>query len=296
MELYLEHHKSKDSNCYADVMKEWADRHKLSKLDRFRLAYFFAITYCNVSAIALFLSEREIASGPERWAKYHKDKLMFVSDRKYVAWGERFEKSLRFYVDNLRNGHPILQAPCIDFNQYEKEVEKWYYFGRFSAFLFLESYGILTNTPYRGGAIPWRHGDTATSGILNLFGYDQEAAEFDHSGRLMVPIDSMDRMLEEVTNEVMNAGGDGDVSKIETTLCSFRKFFKGSRYEGYYTDRDLEELNWFTAHRPDLKSLTDELFQIRADILPHEYLGELNGWTGIRTELKRQTREYYEAI
>jgi len=72
-------------------------------------------------------------------------------------------------------------------------------------------------------------------------------------------------------------------------LCAYRKFFKGSRYNGYYLDRMLEEVIYMKKYYPNV---SEQIFEIRKRNFDKKYLGELNGWNGIRKECKKLYRDY----
>ena len=65
-------------------------------------------------------------------------------------------------------------------------------------------------------------------------------------------------------------------------LYFFRKLFKGSRYLGYYADRQLVEcLN--TAEHVQ-KECGIDIWDYRQRTTPTEFRGEVGGWDGIRKE------------
>jgi hypothetical protein len=68
---------------------------------------------------------------------------------------------------------------------------------------------------------------------------------------------------------------------VESTLCAFRKFFKSTRYVGYYADRMLEECKATEEFMP--KGV--DIWELREKTVPERYRGEVNGWNGIRKEL-----------
>lgn len=283
MEEFCAYHRDGDGECNAILLKEYADAHGLTAKDRFDLAYFFSITYCCESGIIL-LGNRVNLNAAELKAD-----MIFQSDRKYVKMRDNFirltdqwKRGLRSYDTGRWFKDGVLQL-----ERAIKDVEKWYMFGRFSAFLFLETYATLMNAPVTNTTIDWEHGDTATSGLLNLFGHDEFATDFDRKGVLQVPVDKMDGYLRKTAENVKLSGGDPNTTKIETSLCAYRKFYKGTRYNGYYLDRMLEELVWYQRERPSYIRLTEELFNIRKTVFDGDLLGELHGWDGIRKENKK---------
>ena len=293
MEEFVQYHRDGDGECNAILLKKYSQKHKLNIRDCFNLAFFFSITYCCESGIILFLNRDSILYGKVNCAQLKKD-MIFQSDRKYVKMKNRFEKLLLFWEKHLtqydfsrwfRDGALFLETAV-------RDVEKWYMFGRFSAFLFLETFATMIDASVSNTTINWIEGDTATSGLLNLFGDDAEASYFDQKGVLTVPVDKMDARLHKVISEVKRTGGDANTTKIETSLCAYRKFYKGTRYNGFYLDRMLEELIWYQENKPQYANLTSELFSMRQQCFPEQMLGEKHGWDGIRKEEKKMYREY----
>ena len=282
------YHRDGDGECNAKLLTEYANRHELSDDERFHLAFFFSITYCCESGIILFKNRGRILSG-ELTAETLKQDMVFQSDRKYIKMGNRFKDLLELWKTTITsyNNSKWFANGVLDLQEAIKDVENWYMFGRFSAFLFLESYATMIGVAVSNTTIDWKNGDTATSGLLNLYGDDALADEFDRSGVLKVPVDKMDARLSNLAKNVEKTGGDTDTTKLETSLCAYRKFYKGSRYNGYYLDRMLEELVWYQRLKPEYSDLTSELYGIRRALFPDEMLGELHGWTGIRKENKK---------
>ena len=281
---FCAYHRDGDGECNSVVLRDWADSHGLSLEQRWKLAYAFAITYNVVSAIVLY-------EHPEKWADAEslKHKIVFQSDRKYVRIGDRFKNCLEFYTANLSNPKPILsrwiKGGKLYLDDAIRDVERWYYFGRFSAFLFLEMFIWLTDIPVvNAQTIDWPNGNTATSGLLNLFGYDKLANAFDKTGKLGLPREKMDEMLSKVLQAVRSSGGNANVTVVETSLCAYRKFYKGSRYNGYYLDRMLEELHQLRAEYPEI---VESIIRIRKQHYGAKYLGEIGGWDGIRRDCKK---------
>lgn len=291
VEEFVRYHKEGDGECNTIVLAEWAARHGLNDREKFELAYFFSITYAVESAIVLYLN-REAALNDDAWASEHKEKLIFQSDMRWVKIGERFEQCLAWY---RANGNPddflqrVADKNGIDVPKAVHIIEtEWDRFGRFRAFVFLETYAKLTGTPTFNSQIEWKKGNTATSGILNVYGFDAQADCFDKTGHLKLPCETMDYLLLKLEQEIKKAGGSTNVTEVETSLCAYRKFYKATRYNGYYLDRMLEEIN---VMRGDYPEIISEVLDIRKHKFSPKYLGELGGWNGVRPELKKLYRE-----
>ena len=291
MREFAEYHKNGDGECNNVVLKAWAAKHRLSLQERYELAYYFAITYCVESAIVLFREQADIFPDIKLWVERKKDSIVFQSDRKYVRMRDSFEKcleqfksirSVEGFLGRVSDGTTIILAKAIPY------VENWVMFGRFSAFLFLETFVNLTGIPIENTTISWKQGNTATSGLLNLYGLDDAANEFDKHKRLRVSTKLMDDMLRRTLVYIGKTGGSTNVTEVETSLCAYRKFYKGSRYNGFYLDRMLEEINKMSRQYPEISK---ELIEIRKAHFDEKYLGEIGGWAHVRGWLKKVYRE-----
>lgn len=291
---FVNYHINGDGECNNDVLREYAERHGLSIQDRFDLSYFFSVTYCVQSSVIMFGELKEIIRGPREYAERKKEELLFQSDRKYIKMKDSFERVLVQHREIRKSAGRIIEPgkKKVRLQDAIKEVQRWDLFGRFSAFLFLETFLNMIGAETENATIEWEKGNTATSGLMNVFCYDKEADEFDKTGKINPKIcTNLDRMYRYLEKRIEEAGGDSDTTKVETSLCAYRKFYKGSRYNGYYLDRMLEEINWFSKNKPKYNDFGKEILEIRAEMFNPKYLGEIGGWEGIRKELKKAYKE-----
>lgn len=289
---FVHYHIAGDGECNNVVLRSWAENHGLDLQQKYELAYFFSVTYCVESAIILFENRFELFKDISSWIKANKANLLFQSDRKYVRMRDSFERCIKYFaekissasafVENVSENGKIVLRKAIPY------VSSWEMFGRFSAFLFLETFVELTGIEAENATIVWKDGNTATSGLLNVYGYDKQADDFDKSRRLSLSSEKMNDMLKTLLRFISSSGGDANVTKVETSLCAYRKFYKGSRYNGYYLDRMLEEIILLKDSHPEI---SNELLEIRRKNFNWKYLGEIGGWNGIRRELKKAYKE-----
>ena len=243
----------------------------------------YSLTYSVPTTIVILCKLNELNTNPtEFWQKY-RSKLLFQSDRKYVKMNNRF---INGYFDFKKSGifELLRNKEIIDLAKTVKLIEQCYSFGRFSAFLFLETYGAMFNREFVNNQLDWIDGATVTSGLLNVLGKDKEANIWDKTHQL----DFNPLIFDKFANYLLDKMSIGKkLAILETNLCAYRKLFKGTRYIGYYSDRVLEELYYTIEQFPEHKKELEILFVAREMIIPDKYLGEKHGWTGIRTELKK---------
>lgn len=288
LEEFVNYHNTGDGECNGIVLQVWADKHELSRAEKITLCYFFSITYCVESSIVLFQARDAIFKNPQAWAEANKNRIIFQSDRKYIKMKNSFQRCLEFWRDNRKEIQKISTVSEIDLNKWIGEVEKWPLFGRFSAYLYLETVAWLLDVPVINAEMEWENGATATSGLLHIYGYDKLADDYDKTRKLRFSHAQMEVMAAPVLKAIAAANGDNNITKVETSLCAYRKFFKGTRYNGYYLDRMLEEI---LTMRHDFPEISNELTTIRCRLFPAEYLGEIGGWTGIRKDMKKKYKE-----
>lgn len=290
MNDFLLYHREGDGECNGELLQEYCRMHNFTEPERLMLAYFYSVTYCCASAAFLFWHVDDIRKDPEGFAKANKNRIIFQSDRKYIKMRDCFEQTLIFFRDNEKMicSRTLLSCAESNFNLCIGKVSGWPQFGRFSAFLMLETVCMVLGASLDSGTIVWKDGNTATSGLLNLYGADKAADAFD-KGRYKPIQRELDALFKDLVSRIRNYGGEPNTAKVETSLCAYRKFYKGSRYNGYYLDRILAELNELKRELPEI---CDEMFSARARIFDADMLGEISGWEGIRPlEKKRYLSE-----
>lgn len=297
LEEFVRYHNGCDGECNGILLKAWADLKGLSCADRFDLAFFYSTVYNIPSAIFMLRELDRIAEDPEGWCARNRPLLIFQSDRRYMRCNNALERTLKHFSDKLAGGEEFVQATVkggrIDTEMAIRLCQEWPNFGRFGAYLFTETLTYLMHLESANAPrFDFRNGATATSGVMNVFGFDAEADEFDRRKRIPgnMSLEQLDALLATIAGAVEESGGDADYACLETSLCAYRKFFKGSRYNGYYLDRQLEELVAYPQINPGSSEYVNELYDLRSELFPHEYLGELHDWLGVRKDMKSYYR------
>lgn len=284
---------------------EYAIRKKLDFDDCVMLAWFHSLTYCEITAA--FLLEQlnfrtlQLEEVTDFW-ETHKPNLIFGSARKYVKNMDWFLPLMSRFMTDI-DGKPyqwLLNmagegSPREKYKNIELYLGKWKFMGRFSVDLFTEAV-ISMN---KAGILPleieaegydWDKSSNLTSGMLNIFYYDDLADAFDkgeHKLSTQNKID-LDSCLETVLGRVKEKYPDQETDRVSVInkVCSFRNLFKKSRYGGFHHDRQLENLHHYeNTYRG--YPLWKEFWSIRKAIFPLHMLGEYNGWDGIRKERKK---------
>ena len=90
----------------------------------------------------------------------------------------------------------------------------------------------------------------------------------------------LDKLSEQLVQTMNNRGYHATLETAETSLCDFNSKTKGR----YYTGIDIDKMQIAIKEVPS--KYTDLLFEARKGTLPNDFLGELNGWDGVRKDVK----------
>lgn len=205
---YIRYHLKGDAGVEERMIASLANRLGLSDFDKFRLIYYYTMTYHIPSALRLLLVP----------GTTQKD-LVFRTDRRYVRCNGAYDRLLAELNENmLRN-----LKRCKDTSTAYNIVHSWYFFGRYAAYLFLEVYyhvfnpQWIDNIKYR-----WEKDENYTKGAISIIGTDD--------------VTYLDKFLEKAKIDTKD-----NAFALETSLCAVCKIEKGTRWDGFYTERMLEE-------------------------------------------------------
>ena len=207
-EEYIAYHLQGDAGVEERMISSLSHHLSLNGWDAFRLIYFYTMTYHIPSALAMLLEgERDIK------------RLQFRTDRRYVRCNGAFPRLLRELTrekyDRIRSVRTTSEA--------YKEVRSWYFFGRYAAYLFLEVWCNVFRPDWRDDLYPdWEPGENYTKGAVSIARSDAKA--------------ELDKFLDRARTDTRD-----NVFALETSLCAVAKFAKGTRWNGYYTERMLQD-------------------------------------------------------
>lgn len=212
-EQYIAYHKRGDAGVEERMIAALARHFRLSEWDTFRLIYFYTMTYHIPSALDMLDGERDMK------------RLKFRTDRRYVRCNGAYPRLLaELHPDKL-----IALKECRSTEAAYKVVRGWYFFGRYAAYLFLE---VWCNT-FRPG---WE--DNLQPGWEPDENYTKGAVSIARGGSKEV----LDTFLASARKDTRD-----NTFALETSLCAVAKFDKGTRWDGYYSERmlaDAEGTRW----------------------------------------------------
>ncbi|MCM1168919.1 MAG: hypothetical protein NC324_03180 [Bacteroides sp.] len=205
---YIEYHKQGDAGVEERMISSLCRHFRLSEWDSFQLIYFYTMTYHIPSALDMLLEgQREIK------------RLHFRTDRRYVRCNGAFPRLL----EGLSPEKFHRLAECKTTQQAYDYVRTWYFFGRYAAYLFLEVYCNVFSPEWKDDVrYEWEREENYTKGAISIVGSNERAA--------------LDKFLREARKDT----GDNAFA-LETSLCAVAKFNKGTRWNGYYTERMIQE-------------------------------------------------------
>lgn len=220
---YIAYHKQGDAGVEERMIASLCHHFGLSAWDSFRLIYFYTMTYHIPSALAMLLEgERDIKN------------IKFRTDRRWVGMvRQRFDRMLieldTEKKDSVDASKTTSQAYAI--------VKDWYYFNRYSAYLFLEVYINVFSPQWEDDLIPgWEPDENYTKGAESIIGEGSK--------------DELNIFLDNARKDTCD-----NVFSIETSLCAVEKINKGTRWNGYYTERMLNDADQNPKYRQIIYSL-----------------------------------------
>lgn len=205
---YIRYHLRGDAGVEERMVASLCRRLRLSEWDSFRLIWYYSMTYHIPSALRLLL-ERDVTQR----------QLTFRTDRRYVRCNGAYDRLLRELTPDK------LQAlrGCRTTQEAYDTVRGWYFFGRYAAYLFLEVYCNVFRPEWEDNVrYGWEDVENYTKGAISIVG--------------CTDVSALDSFLEDVKRDT----GDNAFA-IETSLCAVAKMDKGTRYDGFYTERMMRE-------------------------------------------------------
>ena len=207
-EEYIAYHRQGDAGVEERMIASLCRHFALSRWNAFRLIYFYTMTYHIPSALAMLIDvERDMK------------RLHFRTDRRYVRCNGAFHRLLQELTHDKYERLLTVKTTQEAYNV----VKEWYFFGRYAAYLFLEVYCNAFSPQWEDNvAYGWEPDENYTKGAISITRSNEK--------------DVLDKFLSQAKIDARD-----NAFAIETSLCAVAKFNKGTRWNGYYTERMLEE-------------------------------------------------------
>lgn len=205
---YIRYHLGGDAGVEEKMIASLSAYFGLSRWDSFRLVYYYTTTYHVPSALILLRNHNT-----------PKCELKFRTDRRYVRIGDNFTRIMEQLSPKLLED---LDKANTTTEQYET-VSDWYFFGRYASFLFLEVWAKLSGKQ-----------------IIDDLTLKFEREENYTKGAEIIAGTQNRKKLTQFIEDAKRDTGD-NVFALETSLCAVEKIRKGTRWNGFYTERLLED-------------------------------------------------------
>lgn len=206
---YIAYHTKGDAGVEERMIASIAEHYNMSRWDSFRLAYYYTTTYHIPSALKLYFNPNT-----------PKKDLKFRTDRRYVRIGNTYDKLIQQLQPSLLEQ---LDSATTTTQQYNI-VSGWYFFGRYATFLFLEVWSKLSQKQIVDDlSLNWEENENYTKGAIHIAGSSD--------------IDQLNLFIDSVKKDTKD-----NVFSLETSLCAACKINKGTRWDGYYTERLLDDV------------------------------------------------------
>lgn len=281
----------------APMLKYISEHLKLDEDQRYWLSYLYSTCYSAPTAYYMILNlprvqylTREKILG---WWTDNKSKLVFETDRLRAKTQNQIPrmflnyKSLVGYSDSKFFKKLLRGTPKKNYRQIYMFLEKnLYYFGRYSLFMYLETIYNLTELPIWADTLELKEALSSRNGLCFLLGLDNwvrhQSVKRDNLNDRQY--EYLQMKLRELYQTLLNKYPETPTTywNLETSLCAYKKLFFGTRYVGYYIDRQLEELSKMQKLAPEIDWTS--LWDFRKNHFDRRVLGELNNWRGIRKE------------
>jgi len=247
------------------------------------LSFLYGLTYSCTTSLRIFsrfpvFKDINLKELNEFWEE-ERDTLWFNPDRKYIKNNNQFVPSVKSFRKAL-GGRPyqgLIKSLGEDYNFediYKHMLKNWKYFGPHGSYLFFDAlYGIMPEAYRDPTNLDWKNGGATVVEGMSHFLYLDEVIE---------PKDYNYTLYNHNVELIQRKLGGIPKVQIESTLCAFRKFFKGTRYLGYYADRMLEECIYVDSLNVMPEGI--DIWELREKTIPANMRGETQGWTGIRKE------------
>lgn len=206
---YIRYHLGGDAGVEERMIASLSAYYKLSRWDSFRLAYYYTTTYHIPSALKLLRNHNT-----------PKSELKFRTDRRWLRIGDRYDRVMAQLSPKLLDQ---LDKTTTTAEQYDI-VSGWYYFSRYAAFLFLEVWAKLSGKQIKDDlALKFEPEENYTKGAEIIAQTQDKAA--------------LSAFIERAKHDT-----NDNVFSLETSLCAVAKLKKGTRWNGYYTERLLSDI------------------------------------------------------
>jgi hypothetical protein len=299
-EDYKEYHRKMmimgDCDPAYPALNYLADRFELNMEQRYWIAWLYACCYCVPTVYYIYNEfpdyENVDTRRLDKWWKNNKQKTLFQTDRAKVKNFNKLVDMFESYRSYVSNSQQLCFESIItkdakeSYDKVYNFAEQFHYFGRYSLFLYLESLYNLTNLPIRITGLNLVEAKSSRNGLCYALGVEDLVVHKDEKILSKEDYNFLTEELEKLVYELEIENPKLPITywNVETSLCAYKKLYWKTRYLGYYIDRLQEEIS-------KMEKLVQEgvdwsvMWDFRKEYFNNKYLGELQGWYGVRNNL-----------
>lgn len=248
------------------IMLYVCDRYEFNAEQRYWLAFLYASCYSVPTAFYIwneFPDFENIDLGRmSRWWSSNRPRLLFQTDRRWTRSRNQFVPMVASYAEFIgqssqqaRFASLVSPSPSATYDSVYLASSAIRFMGRYTLFLYLEAIQALTGLPMEPTGLDLRNSESSRNGLCYCVGADELLTGHDY-GRTTVPLDlypMLDHEFERIMSRVRSEQPQthSTVWSVETSLCAYKKIHRGTRYLGFYIDRQHDEIAQMQSAVPD---------------------------------------------
>lgn len=258
---------AKDIDPSIICLKYLSDRFELNIEQRYWIAFLYGTCYCAPTVFYIYNEFPDFecvdVNRLTNWWNAKKDNCIFQTDRQRIKSNNQFVDCFKSYKALVKNSQQNYFRSK-NWQEMYKKMEAIKYFGRFSLFNYLDVLNNITDINHKPTYLNMLEAESCRNGL---------AYAIDRIDLVDKKITKNDAILLHNSFIDFLRKYDGNVFQIETTLCAYKKYRRGSRYVGYYIDRMYGEIKKMES------SVTNGvywnvLWQFREETFERKYLYE----------------------
>ena len=269
------------------------ERYELNLEQCLWLCWLYAVTYCTPTLFYIyneFPDFEDIEIGRfQKWHDKNWSKLLYQTDKRHekgklVGTLESYMKVLNGRTQREFYAETITDDTNESYTKLITEILPVKGFGRLTIFMLAESLKRCLGYNYEPISMDIPNALSSRNGLCYAINHDKVIDQkltrtqvYDYENEVVSLVKKLKENLYDIDPELT------DIFSVETTFCAYKGLFRKKRYIGYYIDRlqyEIEKMENNVKTGVDFTPLWD----FRYECLIHDYLGELNGWSGIRRD------------
>lgn len=228
-----------------------ADRFELNIEQRYWLAFLFSCCYAVPTVYYMYNEFPDYSTVNvnrlQRWWTQNKALCLFQTDRLRIKTGDQFVPTFQSYASVVGPSQAIKfqsfrrTSAVATYQAAYEEMNKVKNFGRFTMFLYLEAVARLTGFNMIPQGLDIRNSKSSRNGLLYVLGLD-DLIDTEPPKSTCLALERQFQALVTHLRANSRIKQHTDVWNTETTLCAFKKLVRGTRYLGYYINRQADEI------------------------------------------------------